>query len=161
MLFDLKLAAKRLAQGDTDVDLLTAKKTNDDKTSATVLVVEPNVEMQNILREGLKKLGYRVLIISNPQRALDRIKEENEEIDCVIINATELGEAAVTAFNQIGDDPRTYLIPAILLLDEPQRDMLAMTNRADHRRVVSLPVTMKQLRALVTELVDRQRDLAR
>ncbi|MBC7352005.1 MAG: protein kinase [Thermogutta sp.] len=161
MLFDLKLAAKRLAQGDTDVDLVTAKKPNNEKTLATVLVVEPNVEMQNILREGLKKLGYRVLIISNPQRALERIKDENEEIDCVIINATELGEPAVTAFNQIGDDPRTHLIPAILLLDEPQRDMLAITNRADHRRVVSLPITMKQLRTAVSELVDRQRDLAK
>lgn len=161
MLFDLKVAAKRLAQGDADVDLVVAKKANSESQAATVLVVEPNVEMQNVLRDGLKKLGYRVLIISSPQRALERIKDETEEIDCVIIDATDLGEDAVTAFNQIGDDPRTHLIPAVLLLDESQRDMVAMTNRADHRRVIGLPITMKQLRGVVSELVGSQRDLAR
>lgn len=161
MLFDLKVAAKRLAQGESDAEIAAGKRPEGASATATVLVVEPNVEMQNVLRDGLKKLGYRVLIISNPQRALERIKDETEGIDCVIINATDLGDDAVTAFNQIGDDPRTHLIPAILLLDEPQREMIAMTNRADHRRVVVLPITMKQLRGLVSELVSRQRDLAR
>jgi len=66
MLIDLRIAAKRLAQGEADVDLTAAKGGNADSNQPTVLVIEPNVEMQNVLREGLKKLGYRVLIISSP-----------------------------------------------------------------------------------------------
>lgn len=161
MLFDLRMAAKRLAQGEPDVDLTAAKHKSSEVHQATVLVVEPNVEMQNILREGLKKLGYRVLIISAPQRALERIKDETDEIDCIIINASELGETAITAFNQIGDDPRTHMIPAVLLLDEPQRDLLAMVNRSDHRRVLTLPLTMKQLRGVIADLMSKQSDFAK
>jgi len=161
MLFDLRIAAKRLAQGETDVDLAMAKQKKSEPNQATVLVVEPNIEMQNILRDGLKKLGYRVLIISAPQRALERIKDETDGIDCIIINASELGETGITAFNQIGDDPRTHMIPALLLLDESQRDLVPMVNRSDHRQVLTLPVTMKQLRGVVTELMSKQRDFAR
>ena len=161
MLFDLRITAKKLAQGETDVDLAAAKQKNEETHQATVLIVEPNVEMQNVLREGLKKLGYRVLIISAPQRALDRIKDEPDGIDCIILNASELGESAVTAFNQIGDDPRTHMIPTVLLLDEPQHDMVSLANRSDHRLVLTLPVTMKQLRGVVSELVAKQRDFAK
>jgi len=161
MLFDLRITAKKLAQGETDVDLAAAKQKSEETHQATVLIVEPNVEMQNVLREGLKKLGYRVLVISAPQRALDRIKDEPDGIDCIILNASELGETAVTAFNQIGDDPRTHMIPTVLLLDEPQHDMVPLANRSDHRLVLTLPVTMKQLRGVVSELVAKQRDFAK
>ena len=51
--------------------------------------------------------------------------------------------------------------PDLLLLDEPQRDLLAMVNRSDHRQVLTLPVTMKQLRGVVAELMSKQRDFAR
>jgi len=161
MLIDLRIAAKRLAQGEADVDLTAAKGGNADSNQPTVLVIEPNVEMQNVLREGLKKLGYRVLIISSPQRALDRIRDETEGIDCIVIDAGELGESAVTAFNQIGDDPRTHMIPAVLMLEQHQRDLAGMANRSDHRQVVTLPLTMKQLRGVVAGLVSKQRDFAK
>lgn len=161
MLFDLRITAKKLAQGEADVDLLAAKQKGEETYQATVLIVEPNVEMQNVLREGLKKLGYRVLIISAPQRALDRIKDEPDGINCIILDASALGESAVTAFNQIGDDPRTHMIPAVLLLDESQRDMVPLANRSDHRLLLTLPVTMKQLRGVVSELVAKQRDFAK
>lgn len=159
VLFDLKIAAKRLAQGEQDVDITLAKQAaNSDQP--TILVIEPNVEMQNLLRDGLKKIGYRVLIISAPQRALERLKDDSDAIDCVIIDASELGEPAVTAFNQIGDDPRTHMVPSLLLLDETQRDLLPMASRSEHRQVVKLPLTMKQLRTAVSELVGKQRPVA-
>lgn len=161
MLFDLRVTARRLAQGEADVDLASTKQKTDEAQQTTILIVESNVEMQNLLRDGLKKHGYRVLIISAPERALARIKDEPDGIDCLILDASELGESAVTAFNQIGDDPRTHMIPSILLLDQSQRDLVPMATRSTHRVVLTLPVTMKQLRGVVAELVSKQRDFAR
>jgi len=36
-----------------------------------------------------------------------------------------------------------------------------LANRSDHRLVLTLPVTMKQLRGVVSELVAKQRDFAK
>jgi hypothetical protein len=36
------------------------------------MIIESDVKMQDMLRELFKKNGYRVLVMSDPDRALDR-----------------------------------------------------------------------------------------
>ncbi|NMC19712.1 MAG: protein kinase, partial [Thermogutta sp.] len=162
MLLDLKTAARKLAQGEADSDLETLHNggaSND--SQPTVLVVESNYELQELFRNGLKKVGLRVLVVSDPQRALERCRDGDSAPHCVLLSAADLGDAALTCFNQLGDDPRTHLLPAILLLDEPQRHLAAIAVRSDHRRVLQMPLTMKALRTEVLELVNMQKDFAR
>ena len=40
----------------------------------TVMVVESSQALQDTLRKRLKKIGYRVLILGDPNRALDRFR---------------------------------------------------------------------------------------
>ncbi len=41
----------------------------------TLMFVESNVQLQNIIRERLKNSGYRVLVTADPERALSRSPE--------------------------------------------------------------------------------------
>ena len=54
----------------------------------------------------LKKHGYRVLVISDPQRALDRFKEDQPPAQCVIFCAGAIGEAALDAVGLSGFEAR-------------------------------------------------------
>jgi serine/threonine-protein kinase len=119
----------------------------------TVLVVESNNQMQDKLREGFKKAGYRVLLISDPTRAVSRLFQDSIPPDCVLINAQSIGESALRAFNELGTNKKTCDIPTVLLLDEEQKAWQKQAAASDVRRVLCMPLTMKQLREALAELV--------
>ncbi len=83
----------------------------------TVLVVENRAELQDLLREKLKKRGYRVLVYSDPERALAKFSpDESNPANCLILGATNLGNEALDAFNQFVSNEHTKHLPAILLV---------------------------------------------
>ena len=53
----------------------------------------------------------------------------------------------------ITPDPKTKFVHAILLLDQPQQGWEKDAAAAAHRKVLSMPITMKQLRIALGELV--------
>src|SRR5688500_2465212 len=54
-------------------------------SNRTVLVVESKIEMQDLLRDRLKKHGYRVLLFSDPKRPLQRFTDaEKKFCDCAL-----------------------------------------------------------------------------
>jgi serine/threonine-protein kinase len=163
MLGELKLAAQRLKDGDTGVveshaeDGTTEKQTKSLKdalegTNRTVMVIESNMDMQNILREKLKSRGYRVLVISSPERALARFDDE-EVADAVIFCATELGSTALDAFNQFAGNKETQHIPAILIADKRQQYVFKDADLAEHRVLMSMPLKVRQLRGMLAKLL--------
>jgi len=122
MLADLAIAAKRLADVK-DEDNAQAQNGSSPTLIApenqrSVMVVESNTEMQDVFRSGFKRAGYRVLLTSDPDRAVMRFREDPATADCVLFNAQEIGNPALKAFNRFGKDRRIDYIPAILLLDE-------------------------------------------
>ena len=82
------------------------------------MIVESNGQMQDILRNGFKRVGYRVLLTSDPYRAFDRFRQDAAAADCVVFNAQEIGESALEVFNVFGEDAKTNFVPAVLLLDD-------------------------------------------
>jgi eukaryotic-like serine/threonine-protein kinase len=163
MLSDLHLAVKRMesdppaARAASD-DLLAGEEQGPDNGSGSskgrqrIMVVESNGKMQDVFRESFKRAGYRVLITGDPARALGRFQQDVETADCVVINAQQLGAAALNAFNQFGSDAKTKGIPVVLLLDENQ-PWLPKAATDDHRIVLRMPITMKQLRSALAKLV--------
>lgn len=149
--FDLKLAVQRLVEGTLNGNLRDVH--SEENNQQTVLIVEPNIDLQNLLRKSLKKAGYRVLIMSDPERALNRVRDDPDTIDCVIFNAQELGHTAIHAFNELGDAPQTHLVPALLLLGPDQRAHAGAVNRSEHRRVVMMPIKVRQLREAVAAIL--------
>jgi eukaryotic-like serine/threonine-protein kinase len=163
MLVDLRTCAKRLAEEQPEGSVAAAAGTDQPDprnapppstldTGRSVLVVESDANMQNIFREGFKRAGYRVLMTADPVRAVSRLRQDASAADCVIFNAQQVGQPALDMFNQLGEDKNTQSIPALLLLDEPQRNWAGQARTAQHRIVLPMPITMRQLRAILTQL---------
>ncbi len=159
MLTDLELAAHRLVQdakegnGSPESPAEHADAGEEPRERQAIMVVESNTRLQDIFRDGLKKGGYRVLLTSDPQRALERLRKEPHVAQCVLFNAQQLGEAALATFNRLADEEPTQAIPAVLLLDDFQQGWKRRANTANHRVVLSMPITMKQLRATLGQLM--------
>ncbi len=170
MLSDLRIAAKRLdeepppggSQGKSgSLQPGKARPDNDQppakivppEEQPSVMVVESSGEMQDIFRDGFKRAGYRVLLTSDPARALDRFQQDDGAAGCVVFNAQQIGKPALETFNRFAEDARTNFIPAVLLLDESQHDWKKRANTTNHRIVLPMPITMKKLRAVLAELV--------
>lgn len=163
MLFDLGLAHRELSgeaveerQLAARIEEQTVQETVAEETAPTtqlgVLVVEANIKMQDIFREGLKRAGYRVLIVSDPQRALERLAYEPQVAQCVVINAQDIGQPAVDAFNRLDEIEAIAGKPAILLLDQSQTYLLDDIKTGPHRLVQMLPITLGKLRSMVAQL---------
>ncbi|MEX0585007.1 MAG: protein kinase, partial [Pirellulales bacterium] len=170
MLSQLQDAAKALADPNTAFDVSVADSAASqsgidlveeangrsgislNKTKKAVMVVESNSMMQNIFRQAFRDSGYRVLMTSDPQRAIARFSS-GAAAQCVVFCASDLGEPALEAFNRFGDDEHTQRIPAVLLLGKDQTDWQSQARQAPHRLAVVTPLRVRQLRELVARLL--------
>ena len=100
------------------------------------MIVESDVKMQDMLRELFKKNGYRVLVLSDPDRALERFFQDPKAADIVLFTTSNNGRAALDAFNRFGQEPTTRDLPAVLLLDQNhgQLGRRSPNERASRRR---------------------------
>jgi serine/threonine-protein kinase len=121
----------------------------------TVMIVESNSDLQNVLRDKLKKHGYRVLVISDPMRAVERFKEDPMPAECAMFCAGFIGEPAVEAFNLLAEDEKARKVPAVLLLDEHQMNLAPLANLAAHRVLLRMPLKVKDVRDTLKALLGR------
>ncbi len=149
MLKDLNLVTQKLADPstlDSSAAELSAAKPAAAEPQHALMVVESNSGMQDIFRERLKVIGFRILVTRDPDRALARFSDHPKPADCILFSAVELGEDALTAFNRLGDSGDTEKLPAILLLKEDQHDWVQRARLADHRVVLQMPLKLRELR---------------
>ena len=119
-----------------------------------VMLVESKASLQNAIRERLKSRGYRVLVISDPNRALARFNPLDEPpADCVLFGAAELGNLALEAFNRFATEEHTCAIPAILLVDRRQERIIRGAQRGAKRKLLALPLKVRELRAALQKLL--------
>jgi serine/threonine-protein kinase len=127
----------------------------------TVLVVENRAELQDLLREKLKKRGYRVLVYSDPERALAKFSPDDANpANCLILSATNLGNDALDAFNKFVADEHTKHIPAILLVDPKQQHIVRGANTSDRHVLVPMPLKVRELRETLVFLTNKSADTA-
>jgi serine/threonine-protein kinase len=119
-----------------------------------VMVVESNQRMQDLFRDGLKRAGYRVLLTSDPARALARLHQDPAAAACVLINAQEIGDSALELFNVLAEESKTATVRAVLLLDPSQQAWREQAKTAPHRLVLTMPLTMKRLRVALSSLIE-------
>jgi serine/threonine-protein kinase len=160
MLADLKAAMQRTgetcAAPSADEESAAKAPAGHATPQRTLMFVESNVPLQDILRQRLKNNGYRVLVTADPDRALSRFTEVTRAADCVIFSTSELGESALEAFNRFGEAKHTSRIPAVLLLGEHHEAWRKKAKLNDHRVVVSMPIKLRQLREVLAKLVPPQ-----
>lgn len=161
MLADLEIAVKKLESGEVDDEVavqtsLAAAAKKERVNLPTVMIVEANAELQDTFRQSFKKAGFRALVISNVDRAIERLDDPDSGVGAVLFNAQTLGKAAVEGFNRLLDSPSTRDIPAVLLLDETQVKWAAKAKRSKTRLAVGMPVAMKRLLLVLMKLTAPQ-----
>jgi serine/threonine protein kinase len=167
MLDEAKRVLVRLEAGDTGDNepvpdpasggpsLVKELPTELEGLSKTIMIVESKIEMQDLLREKLKKYGYRVLVFSDPDRALNRFQDgDAKPADCVMFCTTEMGEYALEAFNKFGTDHSTRHIPAVLFVEQRHPQLLKMASLAPHRVILMSPIKVRELRELLLKLLN-------
>ena len=162
MLGQIRQVQRRMTEGEVEqtvlgqtgeTQIVQRGKVEREGENRTVMVVESNIEIQDALRDLLKRRGYRVLVIGSAERAIQRFENEAAPAECVIFCTTELGQGAIDAFNSFGDARATQRIPAILFLDENRADMAGMVKTGDHRVLLPMPLKVRQLRKILVKLL--------
>jgi serine/threonine-protein kinase len=155
MLVDLKLAIKRVKgakEGRAGGQELHSNEGLDDQGQPRkLLVVESDVKMQDMLRELFKKNHYRVLVLSDPDRAVDRFFQDTKAADIVLFTTITNGRAALDAFNRFAQEPATRDLPTVLLLDQSHGHWEEEAQTSDHRVVVKMPIKQRELRGALIE----------
>jgi serine/threonine-protein kinase len=160
MLVDLKLAIKRVRaakEGRVQDQQLSSQEGLDEQGQPRkLMIVESDVKMQDTLRELFKKNGYRVLILSDPDRVLDRFYADARAAELVLFTTSNNGRAALEAFNRFGQESLTRDIPTVLLLDENHLGWEEDAQTSEHRAVAKMPIKMRELRGLLVEAVQKK-----
>ena len=142
-------------------DFAKAMAAREEGRDKTVLLIESNQKVQNSLREKLKKIGYRVLITSDPQRGLERFKDrdpaEGSPADAVIFGCGGLGGQGILAFQEFITSDRMVRTPAILVVTEKLKEHVEPQWKDDSQNVVlSMPLKFKRVQLALRKLLKLQ-----
>ena len=148
-LADIKLAQKRL-KAEQDGGATALLEEGGDRV---VMIIDSNASLQDAFRKGLKKVGYRVLVLSDPTRAVDRCDTDEHVADCVVFGCHSLGKTGLAAFNRFGELKHTKNIPAILLIAEKQSAFADQARLDNHRIVAKMPLKMREFRGVLKKLI--------
>lgn len=156
MLVELKLAIKRVkgakegrVSGGTE--LHSDEGLDEQGQPRKLLIIESDVKMQDMLRELFKKNGYRVLVMSDPARVMDRFFQDPKAADAVLFTTISNGRAALDAFNRFAQEPSTRDLPTVLLLDQSHSSWDEKAQTSENRVVVKMPIKQRELRGALVE----------
>jgi serine/threonine-protein kinase len=161
MLADIQLALKKLEnpnqiekRAGNRHDIITVDEEDaKEGEGKTVMVVENKQELQDVLREKLKKRGYKVLIYGDPERALSKFSpDESTPADCLVICAPDLGNLALEAFNKFAEQDHTKTIPAVMLVDPKQQHIIRGANTSSIHVLLPMPLKVRELRQALAKL---------
>ena len=153
MVTDLQFVSERLAAGDGGEtrDLAEARKRR------TIMIVEPNPNVQETLRNHFKEEGYRVLVTNDPQRPGSLATETKAPADCVIFSTSGLGAEALEAFNNFGAMAATKSVPAILLLAAKHGAWVSRAKTSECHTTAATPIKMKRLMEMIESLLPAEK----
>ena len=163
MYTDLEICARRLAEGTAndgispmqiDTGLARMVLSVPKEKQRAVMIVDSDTKLQEVFRESLKKAGFRVLVATSAERAVDRLHDDISVTDIVIFNGQSLGPVGVEAFNRLASDPYSEKLPSIIMLDERQEELANQLIKADHRIALTMPITMKIIKDNIARLIE-------
>ncbi len=117
-----------------------------------LLCVEVQPEVQDAFRRTLSKMGFRVILVADAERAADRYCEN--PTDVILFDADGLGPHALDAFMQMHNKAHEdgHDLAAVVLLG-PKQHYLAKKFPSDDRLIVlPKPVKMKEIQGALSQL---------
>jgi serine/threonine protein kinase len=122
-------------------------------TAKNVLCVETQADIQDALRKNLTRMGYRVLLVRDAERAAERYREF--PTDAVIFDADGLGSETIRALTDMREKARENGRPfnALVLLGPRQAALKEKLPACDRLVVLVKPIKLKQVQDAITELL--------
>ena len=153
-----KYDAALLQQQSDDHEKATKKI--DEGEGKTILVIESSIKMQDLLRSKLKELGYRVLIIGDAQRGMQRFMDlspgEEKPADVVVFGSSGLGRTAIEAFHYFLTGENTADVPAILLVKGQYKKLSQQLKLTPHTIAMDLPLKFKHMRKALLKMLSAE-----
>jgi serine/threonine protein kinase len=136
-------AAPARAEVVSDEDLLDAAFVRRSTIARSVLCVEAQDAIQEALKKSLSRLGYRVILVRDAERAAERYRESPSS--AVVFDADGLGEDALDAFLDMHEQAHEKGEPltAVVILGPKQADLAASLPGDDRLVVLHKPLRMK------------------
>ncbi|MCA8993306.1 MAG: protein kinase [Planctomycetaceae bacterium] len=115
----------------------------------TVLCVEHRPKLQDLLRDYLTRHGYRVLLLSDPDRALTRVA--NNPPDAVMFFQEASGDRVINDFKKTLATGKTA---AVVVVGKQQASMVDELNGVNSKgAALAQPVQLRDLRNALKDLV--------
>ena len=149
-LLDAVRAARRDVEGKSAVAAAGGARA----VSRSLFVVEGDDRLQDAVRDKFKEMGYRVLISSDPQRALDRFRQQ--PYDALIVDMETSGEDGRLVFENVVDEAerKQFKCAGVLILGEGQAEWAGLVRQRPNMKVLVRPgVTIKVLKRTLEELL--------
>ena len=151
LLIDLRKARKALdpefADGSANQAII------DPSQMKRILIVESNEALQTALRSGLKKSGYRPLLVTDAERAQQRIDRDVKSADALIISLASLGKAGLELHRNLLNGSATGKLAQVLLFGKSQAKFKSKLDLPDHVAALSMPLKMSELREQLAKLL--------
>ena len=146
---------------DTDTALFGSDTSNDDASPLihpeskpfipTILCVEDRPKYQNSLREYFTRHGFRVLLLTDPQRALNRLASAPP--DAIVLFGDVLGSQIQSIMQSVIAQARK-VGTAVILVKGKKTNSLGIDRIGNDSvaRVLSQPITLRDIRFAIREL---------
>ena len=151
-LLDAVRAARREVEGKTAAGGAAANSAS--AAGKSLFLVESDERLQDAVREKFKGMGFRVLISSDPQRALERFRQQ--PYHALIVDARTTGDDGRLAFEHVMDlaGRQQSSCAGILILGEKQADWAGrIRERPNTALLIDPGVTMKTLKRKLEQLL--------
>jgi serine/threonine protein kinase len=119
----------------------------------SVLCVESQAEIQDVLRKTLSSMGYRVMLVSDAERAAERYREA--PVDAVIFDTDGQGADSIAAFTDMHEKAVEdgHELVALVLLGPKQHALKEKLPAGDRLIILSKPIKMKQVQEAIEKLL--------
>jgi serine/threonine protein kinase len=149
VLADLELAAAELRDKSGASREPAVRKANNGeapslKSLPTVMCIESRGKQQDILREYLSRHGFRVLVLSDLKRGMDRL--ESNCPDCIVLMGESIGRDVVDAFRRSSEWNSGQSLISIAVLAERQSEWMDEMDQTPTARVLVQPIQLRELR---------------
>ena len=118
-----------------------------------VLCVEVQSEIQEAFRKALSRMGCRMLLVSDAERAAERYRES--PTDAVVYDADGLGAEALEAFLDMHEKAHEdgHKLSALVLLGVKQGDLKDKLPTDDRLIILSKPIKMGDVQDALSKLL--------
>jgi serine/threonine protein kinase len=119
----------------------------------SILCVEAQDEIQDILRKSLTKMGYRPLLVGDSERAAERFRES--PVDAVIFDADGQEPDSIEHFLDMHEKAHEdeHQLVALVLLGPRQGELREKLPTDDRLVVLSKPLKMKEVQDALRRLL--------